>query len=214
MMKKLYILLLMLMGVSAFGQKQKFIIVKSYKNGVATVSKVIPIPVGPPKIEVTQIKYVPQIRIKKSKPQIVKQIEYKLVNVPTAPTALDTVAILQQYYPKNVHKEVLTLEDGIGNVIITDTISHNRLVSRRWIADVKPKVKERIVEVYRPKTIQWYMGPHITTNFSQPFQSFGISVVRKSLNDNLIQFQVGGNVHEGSMRPNPYMGIGMLLKLN
>ena len=201
------------MGVSAFGQKQKFIIVKTYKNGVATVSKVIPLPV-PQKIEVTQIKYVPKVKIKKSPPQIIKQIEYKLVNVPTAPTALDTVAILQQYYPKNVHKEVLTLEDGIGNVIITDTISHNRLVSRRWIADVKPKIKEKIVEVYRPKTVQWYMGPHITTNFTQPFQSFGISVVRKNLNDNLLQFQVGGNVHEGSMRPNAYMGIGMLLKLN
>jgi hypothetical protein len=201
------------MGVSAFAQKQKFIIVKTYKNGVATVSKVIPLPV-PQKIEVTQIKYVPKVKIKKSKPQIIKQIEYKLVNVPTAPTALDTVAILQQYYPKNVHKETLTLEDGIGNVIITDTISHNRLVSRRWIADVKPKVKERIVEVYRPKIVQWYMGPHMTTNFTQPFQSFGLSIVRKSLNDNLLQLQVGGNVHEGSMRPNAYMGIGMLLKLN
>jgi len=202
----------MLMGVSAFGQKQKFIIVKTYKNGVATVSKVIPLPV-PQKIEVTQIKYVPQIKIKKSKPQIVKQIEYKLVNVPTAPTALDTVAILQQYYPKNVHREVLTLEEGVGNVIITDTISHNRLVSRRWIADIKPKVKERIVEVYRPKEIQWYVGPLITTNFTQPIQSFGISVIRKSLNDNLIQLQVGGNVHEGTMKPNAYMGVGMLLKL-
>ena len=200
------------MGVSAFGQKQKFIIVKSYKNGVATVSKVIPIK-QPQKIEVTQIKYVPQVRIKKSKPQIVKEIEYKLVNVPTAPTALDTVAILQQYYPKNVHREVLTLEEGVGNVIITDTISHNRLVSRRWIADIKPKVKERIVEVYRPKEIQWYVGPLITTNFTQPIQSFGISVIRKSLNDNLIQLQVGGNVHEGTMKPNAYMGVGMLLKL-
>lgn len=212
MMKKLYILLLMLMGVSAFGQKQKFIIVKSYKNGVATVSKVIPIK-QPQTVNVTQIKYVPQVRIKKSKPQIVKEIEYKLVNVPTAPTALDTVAILQQYYPKNVHREVLTLEEGVGNVIITDTISHNRLVSRRWIADIKPKVKERIVEVYRPKEIQWYVGPLITTNFTQPIQSFGISVIRKSLNDNLIQFQVGGNVHEGTMKPNAYMGVGMLLKL-
>jgi hypothetical protein len=82
------------------------------------------------------------------------------------------------------------------------------------VANVKPQVKEKIVEIYRPKTIQWYMGPHITTNFSQPFQSFGISVVRKSLNDNLIQFQIGGNVHEGTMRPNPYIGIGGLLKLN
>ena len=200
------------MGVSAFGQKQKFIIVKSYKNGVATVSKIIPIAMPtPPPAPVAKVK--PKVKIR----TVTKTVEvpkYTMVSVPTAPTALDTVAILQQYYPKNVHREVLTLEEGVGNVIITDTISHNRLVSRRWIADVKPKVKEKIVEVYRPKTVQWYMGPHITTNFTQPFQSFGLSVVRKSLNDNLIQFQVGGNVHEGSMRPNAYMGVGMLLKLN
>jgi hypothetical protein len=55
------------MGVSVFAQKPKFIIVKTYKNGVATVSKVIPLPV-PQKIEVTQIKYVPKVKIKKSKP--------------------------------------------------------------------------------------------------------------------------------------------------
>jgi hypothetical protein len=203
----------MLMGVSAFGQKQKFIIVKTYKNGIATVSKVIPIPVPTPKPVIVPVAKVPKPRVK-TVTKTVEVLKYTMVPVPTAPTALDTVAILQQYYPKNVHKETLTLEDGIGNVIITDTISHNRLVSRRWVADVKPKVKERIVEVYRPKTVQWYMGPHMTTNFSQPFQSFGLSIVRKSLNDNLIQFQVGGNVHEGAMRSNPYMGIGMLLKLN
>ena len=200
------------MGVSAFGQKQKFIIVKTYKNGVATVSKIIPIAMPtPPPAPVAKVK--PKVKIR----TVTKTVEvpkYTMVSVPTAPTALDTVAILQQYYPKNVHREVLTLEEGVGNIVITDTISHNRLVSRRWIADIKPKVKERIVEVYRPKTVQWYMGPHITTNFTQPFQSFGLSVVRKSLNDNLIQFQVGGNVHEGSMRPNAYMGVGMLLKLN
>ena len=200
------------MGVSAFGQKQKFIIVKTYKNGVATVSKIIPIAMpAPPPAPVAKVK--PKVKIR----TITKTVEvpkYTMVSVPTAPTALDTVAILQQYYPKNVHKETLTLEDGIGNIIITDTISHNRLVSRRWIADVKPKVKERIVEVYRPKIVQWYMGPHMTTNFTQPFQSFGLSIVRKSLNDNLLQLQVGGNVHEGSMRPNAYMGVGMLLKLN
>ena len=211
-MKKLYILLLMLMGVSAFGQKQKFIIVKTYKNGVATVSKIIPIAMpAPPPAPVAKVK--PKVKIR----TITKTVEvpkYTMVSVPTAPTSLDTVAILQQYYPKNVHREVLTLEEGVGNVVITDTISHNRLVSRRWIADVKPKVKERIVEVYRPKIVQWYMGPHMTTNFTQPFQSFGLSIVRKSLNDNLLQLQVGGNVHEGSMRPNAYMGIGMLLKLN
>ena len=210
-MKKVLLGLLMLSGVLAFAQKPKYLVFKTYKDGVVIGQRYVKIP---PKetIQVTTIKFVP--KIKKVKPQIIKQLEYKLVNVPTAPTALDTIAILQQYYPKNVHKETITLEDGVGNIQITDTISHNRLVSRKWVADVKPQIKEKVVEIYRPKTVQWYMGPHITTNFTQPFQSFGLSIVRKSLNDNLIQFQVGGNVHEGTMRPNAYFGIGGLLKLN
>ena len=210
-MKKLYILLLMLMGVSAFGQKQKFIIVKSYKNGVATVSKIIPIAMPtPPPAPVAKVK--PKVKIR----TVTKTVEvpkYTMVSVPTAPTALDTVAILQQYYPKNVHREVLTLEEGVGNVIITDTISHNRLVSRRWIADVKPKVKEKIVEVYRPKTVQWYIGPNFTSNVQQPFLSFGASILRKSLSDNIFQISIGTTVHEGIASPTPYFGFGGYIKI-
>ena len=212
-MKKLLVMsALMLSSMLATAQTAKVLRVKSYKDGKIIGTQTYNI-IQP--INVTQTKIVPKTRtITKTKVVKVPQIEYKLVEIPTKATALDTTAILQQYYPKNVHNETITLEDGVGRIQITDTISHNRLVSRKWVADVKPKVKEKIVEIYRPKTVQWYMGPHITTNFSQPFQSFGISVVRKSLNDNLIQFQIGGNVHEGTMRPNPYIGIGGLLKLN
>ena len=211
-MKKLYILLLMLMGVSAFGQKQKFIIVKTYKNGVATVSKVIPIPVPTPKPVIVPVAKAPKPKIK----TVIKTVEvpkYTMVSVPTAPTALDTVAILQQYYPKNVHREVLTLEEGVGNIIITDTISHNRLVNRRWITDIKPKVKERIVEVYRPKTVQWYIGPNFTSNIQQPFLSFGASILRKSLSDNIFQISIGTTVHEGIASPTPYFGFGGYIKI-
>ena len=199
------------MGVSAFGQKQKFIIVKSYKNGVATVSKIIPIAMPtPPPAPVAKVK--PKVKIR----TVTKTVEvpkYTMVPVPTAPTALDTVAILQQYYPKNVHREVLTLEEGVGNVVITDTISHNRLVSRRWIADIKPKVKERIVEVYRPKTVQWYIGPNFTSNIQQPFLSFGASILRKSLSDNIFQISIGTTVHEGIASPTPYFGFGGYIKI-
>ena len=199
------------MGVSAFGQKQKFIIVKSYKNGVATISKIIPIAMPtPPPAPVAKVK--PKVKIR----TVTKTVEvpkYTMVPVPTAPTALDTVAILQQYYPKNVHREVLTLEEGVGNVVITDTISHNRLVSRRWIADVKPKVKERIVEVYRPKTVQWYIGPNFTSNVQQPFLSFGASILHKSLSDNIFQISIGTTVHEGIASPTPYFGFGGYIKI-
>lgn len=213
MMKKLYILLLMLMGVSAFGQKQKFIIVKSYKNGVATVSKVIPIPLPTPPPS-------PIVKIVKQKPKrIIKTVEVPVEVVKTVrdDRKIDSLqAVIMSYNVISNSTDSYLLEHNQGIVVVKEQLVGNKIINRQWTADIQPivKTKEKIVEIYRPKTVQWYMGPHITTNFSQPFQSFGLSIVRKNLNDNMIQFQVGGNVHEGSMRPNAYMGIGMLLKLN
>jgi hypothetical protein len=87
------------------------------------------------------------------------------------------------------------------------------LVSRKWLADVKPKVKEKVVEIYRPKTVQWYIGPNFTSNVKQPFLSFGASVLRKSLSDNLLQISVGTTVHEGVASPTPYFGFGGYFKI-
>jgi len=203
----------MLMGVSAFGQKQKFIIVKSYKNGVATVSKVIPIPLPTPPPS-------PIVKIVKQKPKrIIKTVEVPVEVVKTVrdDRKIDSLqAVIMSYNVISNSTDSYLLEHNQGIVVVKEQLVGNKIINRQWTADIQPivKTKEKIVEIYRPKTVQWYMGPHITTNFSQPFQSFGLSIVRKNLNDNMIQFQVGGNVHEGSMRPNPYMGIGMLLKLN
>jgi hypothetical protein len=204
----------MLMGVSAFGQKQKFIIVKTYKNGVATVSKIIPIamPVPAP-VVAPVVKVKPKVKIK----TVTKTVEVpvEVVKIVKDDRKIDSLqAVIMSYNVVSNSTDSYLLEHNQGIVVVKEQLVGNKIINRIWNADIKPITKEKIVEVYRPKTVQWYMGPHITTNFSQPFQSFGLSVVRKNLNDNLLQFQIGGNVHEGSMRPNPYMGIGMLLKLN
>lgn len=202
------------MGVSAFAQKQKFIIVKTYKNGVATVSKIIPIAVpAPAPVIVPVVKVKPKVKIK----TVTKTVEVPVEVIKTVrdDRKVDSLqAVIMSYNVISNATDSYLLEHNQGIVVVKEQLVGNKIVSRIWNADIKPVTKEKIVEIYRPKTVQWYMGPHITTNFTQPFQSFGISVVRKNLNDNMLQFQVGGNVHEGSMRPNAYMGIGMLLKLN
>ena len=198
---------LVLSNTLMLAQTPKVLRFRSYRDGKVVGEKQIPIkePV------VVKGKVVTKTKVKTIIKKVKGDTEYKLVSVPTAPTPLDTIAILQQYYPKNVYKETLKFDEG--TVTITDTISHNRVVGRKFVANVTPVTKERVVEIYRPKEVQWYMGPNITTNFTQPIQSFGVSVIRKSLNDNLIQFQFGGNVHEGGMRPYPFFGLGGLLKI-
>jgi hypothetical protein len=162
------------------------------------------------------------IPVAKAKPKVKIRTVTKTVEVPVEVVKtvrddrkIDSLqAVIMSYNVISNSTDSYLLEHNQGIVVVKEQLVGNKIISRQWNADIKPVTKEKIVEVYRPKTVQWYMGPHITTNFSQPFQSFGLSIVRKSLNDNLLQFQIGGNVHEGSMRPNPYMGIGMLLKVN
>lgn len=204
------------MGVSAFAQKQRFIIVKTYKNGKATISKVIPIaePAPQPVIK-------PVVKLK-SKPKIKRVVKTIEVPVEVVKTVIDDrkvdslQAVIMSYNVINNATDSYLLEHNQGIVIIKEQLVGNKIINRQWNADIKPvvKTKEKLVEVYRPKEVQWYMGPHITTNFTQPIQSFGLSFARKGLNDNIIQLQIGANVHEGTMRPNAYFGIGGLLKLN
>lgn len=202
------------MGVSAFAQKQRFIIVKTYKNGVATVSKVIPI--LPPK---PQPVVVPVVKVKPRIKRIVKIVELPVEVVKTVQDdrKIDSLqAVIMNYNVINNATDSYLLEHNQGIIVVKEQLVRNKIINRQWTADVQPivKTKEKIVEIYRPKEVQWYMGPHITTNFTQPIQSFGLSFARKSLNDNIIQLQIGANVHEGTVKPNAYFGIGGLLKLN
>ena len=204
------------MGVSAFAQKQRFIIIKTYKNGKATVSKVIPIlPPTPQPVVVPVVKSKPKLKVKR----IIKTVEVPVEVVKTVidDRKIDSLqAVIMSYNVINNATDSYLLEHNQGIVIIKEQLVGNRIINRQWNADIKPvvKTKEKIVEIYRPKEVQWYMGPHITTNFTQPIQSFGFSIARKGLNDNIIQLQVGGNVFEGTMRPNAYFGLGGLFRLN
>ena len=201
------------MGVSTLAQKPKFIIIKTYKNGVATVSKVIPIlPPAPQPVIKPIVKVKPKIK------RVVKTVEVPIEIIKTVQDdrKIDSLqAVIMNYNVINNSTDSYLLEHNQGIVVIKEQLVGNKIINRVWNADIKPvvKTKEKIVEVYRPKEVQWYIGPHITTNFTQPIQSFGLSFARKGLNDNIIQIQVGGNVFEGTMRPNAYFGIGGLLRL-
>ncbi len=211
-MKKLISsILFSLIGLVSYGQS-KNITLLIYKDGKVIGTHKVPMPTEKVKEKVvTKIKYVKV----KSKPEVVtvKEIEYKLVPVPTMPTALDTIAILQKYYPRNIYTDVIKLHNNVGEIAITDTIAHNRLVGRSWQATIRMKQDPLPLAEFSNRDANWFMGPYITTNFIQEFQSFGVSVVRKGKEDNLLQFTFGGNVHEGKIRSNAYFGLGYLLRL-
>ena len=197
----------MLSGVLAYGQTLTF---KSYKNGQVVATKTIPYPIK----VITKVvyKYVPVKTIKKVNVPVVK-IEYKIVEVPTKPTALDTISILQQYYPKNEFKDVLVLSDGQGRISITDSISHNRLASRSWTAEIKPKLIIETIEVAPPAIREYYIGPEASTNFSSINNWYSLSLLIKNKSNDIIRFSGGVNMRDGVKGAQPYLATGFYFRI-
>ena len=196
----------MLSGVLAYGQTLTF---KSYKNGQVVSTKTIPYPTK----VVTRViyKYITVEKIKKVNVPVPK-IEYKIVEVLGKPTALDTVAILQQYYPKNVFTDVLVLEKGQGKVTVTDTVSHNRLVGRTFTADIKPRLVRERVEFTPPPIYEYYLGPELTTNFNGVNNWYGLNLLIRDKKQNIVKMGGGINMRDGLDGPQPYMSVGLFLK--
>jgi hypothetical protein len=206
-MRKLITLLLMLSGVLAYGQSLTF---KSYKDGKVIATKTIPYPTK----VITRViyKYVTVEKIRKVN-VLVPKIEYKIVEVLGKPTALDTVSILQQYYPKNVFTDVLVLEKGQGKVTITDTVSHNRLVGRTFISEIKPKLVRERVEVIEPNVREYYLGPEVTTNFNGVNNWYGLNALLKTKGNNILKLGAGINMRDGLDGPKPYLAGGFYIKI-
>lgn len=208
----------MLISLTTLSQTPKFITVKQWKNGVMISSKSYPLV---NKVEVTKVKYVPV----KSKPKVkvveVKvpvQVEKLVVDNRKLDSLNSIINNMSNDFAKvTTQKGTYTLEKNQGTVVVEEKVSNNQIIGRTFSADVKPQVKEKIVEVYRPKTVQWFVGPSITTRvsdpLSQPLQSINVSLLRKGLGDNMLQLSFGGTIREGYMEPKPIVGFGYLIKI-
>jgi hypothetical protein len=207
-MKKLLTTMMVLLSVVALAQKPKYIIVKNYREGKLTAQKKVELPTQTKVI----YKYITVVKTKKVEVPVPK-IEYKIVEVAGKPTALDTVSILQAYYPKNAFKDVLVLPEGQGRVTISDTISHNRLASRKWVADITPKVVKETVEVPAPAIREYYLGPEASTNFRSINNWYSINVLVKNKSNNIIKLGGGINMRDGIDGPQPYLAAGFYFKI-
>lgn len=68
------------------------------------------------------------------------------IYVELPPIAIDTQAILSQYFAKNIYKDTLLI-DSVGYVAVMDTISQNRIENRVYSANIKERIitKETIL---------------------------------------------------------------------
>ena len=208
----------MLITLTTLSQTPKFITVKQWKDGVLISSKTYPLV---NKVEVTKVKYVkvkskPKVKVVEVKVPV--QVDKLVVDNRKLDSLNSVINNMSNDFAKvTTQKGTYTLEKNQGTVVVEEKVSNNQIIGRTFSADVKPQVKERIVEVYRPKTVQWFMGPSITTRvsdpLSQPLQSINLSLLRKGLGDNMLQLSIGGTIREGYMEPKPIVGVGYLIKI-
>jgi hypothetical protein len=73
------------------------------------------------------------------------------------PTIIDTAALLHDYFAKNIYRDTLRLPDSLGYVFLTDTITKNKIESRKFVANVKQRVVTNTTIVKElPKTKMFY----------------------------------------------------------
>jgi len=110
----------------------------------------------------------------------------KLINV-------DTVALLHDYFAKNIYKDTLTLPDSLGTVAVTDTIYKNQLLGRTFNANVKQRtIKETMIVKELPKTKVFY-GLEGGFNKADFVSSVGMGVLINTKKDKILQLGLGVN---------------------
>jgi hypothetical protein len=206
-MKKL-ILLLTLVSITALAQKPKYITITSYTNGKAKIIKQIPYPKPD-----TVYKVVTRVKIKKV-PKIVKVPVYSIVTIPSPPTAIDTLAIIEKYHSKNIYKETIKLPNNQGWVFIVDTLAYNRHVGRHWHAEITPRfiTKDHIIVMQDRSKI--YFGASASTNFNGLFNFWGANLLFKSKDESLLHVGAGMSMRQDeNYGISPYLTLGYYVKI-
>jgi hypothetical protein len=145
-----------------------------------------------------------------------EDIYHETIKEVVIPTIVDTTAILQNYYSKNVYKDVLVLPDSLGTVAVTDTITQNKIAFRTFNASVKQRtIKETTIVKELPKT-QVYWGFNGGFNKTDVISSMGAGIIIKTKGEKLYQLGAGvtNKVTDGTNGSlTPFIGAGVYWKI-
>lgn len=133
----------------------------------------------------------------------------ELVNV-------DSAAILRDYLAKVVYKDTLKLDDGLGFIALTDTITKNRILGRTFDARVKQREIKETMIVKEPARNQVYYGLNAGFNKEDYVSAVGAGLILKTKKDKIYNLNIGVNnrTTDGTNGGfSPYVGFGTYWKI-
>jgi hypothetical protein len=120
-----------------------------------------------------------------------EDIYHETIKEVIIPTIVDTQALLQDYFAKNIYKDTLQLPDSLGTVSLIDTITQNKILGRTFNASVKQRtIKETLIVKELPKT-QVYYGFMGGFNKVDVVSNIGAGALIKTKKDKIYQLGIG-----------------------
>lgn len=109
----------------------------------------------------------------------------------TPPKDINKDSIVKNYYGVAVYKDTVKLKDNQGYVLVTDTVTQNKLIGRVWNAHIKTQIihDTQIVKEL-PKT-QVYIGGVLGGDRIDPINFVGPAVLIKTKQDCIYTVGIG-----------------------
>lgn len=118
----------------------------------------------------------------------------------------DTIRIVEDYHKKVLYKDKLVLDNDLGTVELTDTISQNKIIGRKWNAQIKERtITDTKIVKELPKN-QVYVGVGGVAGNSLILAGPTISLKTKKDNIYGLNVYVDPNL-------NKYIGINLAWKI-
>jgi hypothetical protein len=145
-----------------------------------------------------------------------EDIYHETIKEVIIPAIVDTQALLQDYFAKNIYKDTLQLPDSLGIVSLIDTITQNKILGRTFNASVKQRtIKETTIVKELPKTKLFY-GFEGGFNKADVVSHLGFGVLVNTKKDKMFHLGLGvaNRTTDGTSGTlAPYIGGGVYWKL-
>ena len=145
-----------------------------------------------------------------------EDIYHETIKEVTIPAIVDTQALLQDFFAKNIYKDTLQLPDSLGTIAMIDTITQNKILGRTFNASVKQRtIKETTIVKELPKTKLFY-GFEGGFNKADVVSHLGFGVLVNTKKDKIFHLGIGAanRTTDGTSGTlSPYIGGGVYWKL-
>jgi hypothetical protein len=118
----------------------------------------------------------------------------------------DTIRIVEEYNKKVLYKDKLVLDNDLGSIELTDTISQNKIIGRKWSAQIKERtITDTKIVKELPKN-QVYVGVGGVVGNSLVLAGPTLSLKTKKDNIYGLNVYVDNNL-------NKYIGVNLAWKI-